>query len=288
MDDNYGAELVITSVISLAEDLRVHDTKGKEADVIEQAVAHNHKLDDTEHRDSISEDSTVIANSKYNDKMTSKEDSTERNDQDDDNHDKLSNIEDAGPSDHLEEADVDYVAEPDYSPSVSNDYTESKAKLFNSEEAKFFALQWVNNLDTQYRPCTDLFLEGLTTLVTNADDQVTLNSLDNVLAGAIDLEAKKDDVKRKYMELIACAINSTRVSRSELHEIMLDAYREACKPLPTSVSYSPPVPHPAPPSNIGIVNTEAANGINRPCLSPSSPADPAGSQAQSCSAGRWC
>merc|ERR1711875_194326 len=84
---------------------------------------------------------------------------------------------------------TDYVAEPDYSPNVSYDY-ESKNKLFNCEEAKNFALQWVNNLDTQYRPCTDLFLEGLTTLVTNADDQVTLDSLDNVLAGAIDLEAK--------------------------------------------------------------------------------------------------
>ena len=40
MDDKHVAELVISD--SLADDLRVHETKGKEANVIEQAGARNH------------------------------------------------------------------------------------------------------------------------------------------------------------------------------------------------------------------------------------------------------
>ena len=83
--------------------------------------------------------------------------------------------------------------------------------------------------------------------MTNADDLVTLDSLDSVLAGAIDLEAKKEDFKRKLVEIIAKTVDSLRVSLHSLHEIVLNAYREVCEsPLasrpPPSSPFSPEEP----------------------------------------------
>ena len=113
--------------------------------------------------------------------------------------------------------------------------------------------------------------------MTNVDDQVTstsddytlqdihditLKSLDSVLAGAIDLEAKKENVKSKYMELLTRALNVTRFSKFELNKVMVSAYQEACKPLPTSASNTPSDPHPAPSSDIAIGHTEVVNDNN--------------------------
>ena len=142
--DSTSTELIITSVVSLADDLRVNDDMmTSDADIV---MADNMSPD-------IVVPDIVVPDIVVPDIVVA------------------------------DIAVTDYTAEPDYSPNVSYDY-ENKIKLFNFEEAKNFASHWVNNLDLETKKeyfkakLVDIIAEKVDS------SRVSLHSLNKILLNA--------------------------------------------------------------------------------------------------------